>query len=187
MPTTISTRVERRSSSAVQPSPTTYKFPDMSEDAFHLDLPNDSAIADHSRSPSPNGRPLGTPLGPLGLPRHLHSSERWQGRRSGDFQPNGSPWGNGTIHAPPGGTRHGRQKSLSEAIRNVRTRKGSVSQNAHEIADALKAPVSGRIIVRRKNTCTASSREPELMNCSSSFAVCGTPPPSSPIPPPRQS
>lgn len=150
MPSNISTRVERRSFSNAQPSPTTYKFPDISEDA-HLGLPNDSAIADYSRSPSPNSQPLGTPLAPLGLPRHLHSNERWQGRRSNDFQSNGNTWGNGTIHAPPSGTRHGRQKSLSEAIRNVRTRNGSVSQSAHEIADALKAPVSGRIIVRRKN------------------------------------
>lgn len=44
--------------------------------------------------------------------------------------------------------RHGRQKSLSEAINIIRTRKGSMSQNAHEIADALKAPVSPRLVVR---------------------------------------
>lgn len=43
---------------------------------------------------------------------------------------------------------HGRQKSLSEAIRTIRTRNGSVSQNVHEITDALKAPVSARLIVR---------------------------------------
>lgn len=51
---------------------------------------------------------------------------------------------NGSAH----GARHGRQKSLSEAIRTMRTRKMSVSQNAHEIADALKAPLSWRLIVR---------------------------------------
>lgn len=45
------------------------------------------------------------------------------------------------------GTRHGRQKSLSDAIRTIKTRKGSVSANAHEIADALKAPVSVKLIV----------------------------------------
>lgn len=43
---------------------------------------------------------------------------------------------------------HHRQKSLSEAIRTIRTRKGSVSQNVHEITDALKAPVSARLTVR---------------------------------------
>jgi hypothetical protein len=41
----------------------------------------------------------------------------------------------------------GRQKSLSDALKTIRTRRGSVSQNAQEIADALKAPVSPRLIV----------------------------------------
>jgi solute carrier family 35, member E1 len=45
------------------------------------------------------------------------------------------------------GVRHGRQKSLSEAIRTIRTRNGSISQNALEIADALKAPVSPALVV----------------------------------------
>lgn len=44
-------------------------------------------------------------------------------------------------------SKHGRQKSISEAIKTIRTRKGSVSANAAEIADALKAPVSVRLIV----------------------------------------
>lgn len=42
---------------------------------------------------------------------------------------------------------HGRQKSLTEAINNIRTRKASMSQNAHEIADALRAPVSPKLVV----------------------------------------
>lgn len=42
---------------------------------------------------------------------------------------------------------HGRQKSLSEAYKHIRTRKGSVSANAHEIAEALKAPVSWKLVV----------------------------------------
>jgi len=41
---------------------------------------------------------------------------------------------------------HGRQRSISNAIRHLRT--GSMSQNAHEIADALRAPVSYKLIVR---------------------------------------
>lgn len=179
MPSAISTtRVERRSSSAVQPSPTTYKFPDISEEVLHL--PNDSAIADGSRSPSPSPRPLG-------IPPHLHSNERWQGRRSLDYRMNGNTWGNGTAHitpsggytAPSGGPKHGRQKSLSEAIRNVRGRKNSVSQNAHEIADALKAPISGRLIVRRKIIRKTPQLRADLY--SSSFVPSGTPPPFSQI------
>ena len=55
------------------------------------------------------------------------------------------PSGNGQVNVT--GPRHTRQKSLSDAIRTIRTRKGSVSANAHEIADALKAPVSVRLIV----------------------------------------
>jgi solute carrier family 35 protein E1 len=43
--------------------------------------------------------------------------------------------------------RHGRQKSLSEAIQTVRTRKASISENAHEIAESLKAPVSWKLII----------------------------------------
>ncbi|CAI4211616.1 unnamed protein product [Parascedosporium putredinis] len=42
---------------------------------------------------------------------------------------------------------HTRQKSLSEAFRTIRTRGGSVSQNVHEITDALKAPVSPVLVV----------------------------------------
>lgn len=43
--------------------------------------------------------------------------------------------------------RHSRQKSLTDAFRTIRGRNGSVSQNAHEIADALRAPVSPKLIV----------------------------------------
>ena len=60
----------------------------------------------------------------------------WQARRS--------------SRAPgPAGARrgHGRQRSLSEAIQVIRERRGSISQNAAEIADALKAPVSPRLVV----------------------------------------
>jgi solute carrier family 35, member E1 len=40
---------------------------------------------------------------------------------------------------------HGRQRSISNAIRHIRS--GSMSQNAHELADALRAPVSYKLIV----------------------------------------
>ena len=48
-----------------------------------------------------------------------------------------------SVHTP----KHDRQKSLSDAIRTIRTRKGSVSANAQEIAEALKAPVSVKLVV----------------------------------------
>lgn len=54
------------------------------------------------------------------------------------------PWSNGLTVSGP---RRGRQKSLSEAIRTIKDRRASVSENAHEIAEALKAPVSPRLVV----------------------------------------
>ncbi|KUJ09044.1 TPT-domain-containing protein [Mollisia scopiformis] len=69
------------------------------------------------------------------------SDERWQPRRENHLK--GASWANGSSST---GGRHGRQKSLSEAIRTIRTRRGSVSANVHEIGDALKAPVSPMLI-----------------------------------------
>jgi solute carrier family 35 protein E1 len=39
------------------------------------------------------------------------------------------------------------RKSVSDALNNFRTRQGSVSENAQELAEALKAPVSYKLIV----------------------------------------
>jgi solute carrier family 35, member E1 len=41
---------------------------------------------------------------------------------------------------------HRPRKSVSEAINQFRTRTGSVSENAHELAEALKAPISYKLI-----------------------------------------
>ncbi|KAJ4378998.1 hypothetical protein N0V86_005875 [Didymella sp. IMI 355093] len=66
-------------------------------------------------------------------------SDRWQPRKEARV--------GFASHSNTGpSNRHGRQKSLSEAFQTIRTRKGSVSQNAHEIADALKAPLSPKLI-----------------------------------------
>ncbi|KAL7928693.1 triose-phosphate transporter family domain-containing protein [Trichoderma chlorosporum] len=45
------------------------------------------------------------------------------------------------------GRSHSRQKSLGDAFRTIRARNGSMSQNAHEIADALRAPVSPKLVI----------------------------------------
>ena len=121
---------ERRTSSVAQNG--TFKFPDLSQET--LQLQDEHAIIDRQQSPSP---------GPFPVLSKLHSGERWQARRESGLNKNA--WSN--IRIQTGGHRHGRQKSLSEAIRTVRTRHGSVSQNAHEIAEALKAPVSGKLVV----------------------------------------
>lgn len=42
---------------------------------------------------------------------------------------------------------HQKRRSVSDAINNFRTRQGSVTENAQELAEALKAPVSYKLIV----------------------------------------
>lgn len=50
---------------------------------------------------------------------------------------------NGLIRNP----KHRPRKSISEVISTIRTRNASVSANASELADALRAPLSYRLIV----------------------------------------
>jgi hypothetical protein len=86
---------------------------------------------------------------PPALPNGVafHPSDRWlpvpRRDHNGWAARNGSANGNG---------RHNRQKSLTDAFRTIRARNGSVSQNAHEIADALRAPVSPKLIVSNGST-----------------------------------
>lgn len=47
----------------------------------------------------------------------------------------------------PGVFTHRSRKSVSDAINKFRTRQGSVSENAQELAEALKAPISYKLIV----------------------------------------
>lgn len=129
------TNVEQRRSSSVRPAPAKFKFPDFSNE--HAVEFEDDEYSGNSRGPSP--RPL-----PNGLPPGLHSSERWPARKESSLR----SWASWAANGKLGGTRPNRQKSLSEAIRTVRTRKASISENAHEIAESLKAPVSLRLVVR---------------------------------------
>lgn len=165
--------LERRASSASRPSEM-YKFPELSEDA--LELEKEYGYPE-SRLSSP---------GPLPNFANLHSTERWQARK--DAAMNGGVgagvWSQGGSYS--GATRHGRQKSLSEAIRTVRTRKGSVTQNAHEIAEALKAPVSAQLVVRIRKGPRMREEWQTDGHLRSSVAS-GTRLRSSPTPPPRPS
>ena len=63
------------------------------------------------------------------------SPARWTAKQASFEQ---TPWR--TSHHKP-------RRSVSEAIHRIRTRDGSVSENAHELAVALKAPVSWKLIV----------------------------------------
>lgn len=107
----------------------TFKFPDFDQSVSSGDpLATQEEERDRVPSPRPNSKFNGS----------LHG-DRWQHRRD-----NHVTWGNGHAIAP---SRHKRQPSLSDAIRTIRTRKGSVTANAHEIAEALKAPISIKLIV----------------------------------------
>lgn len=135
------------------------KFPD------HIDAPSMHASGARSVSPAlpkPNGYAIGLNGG-----AHLNA-DRWQPRR--DMSGKTLRWENGG--APSRGHRH--QKSISEAFNTIRERRGSVSQNAHEIADALRAPISPKLIVCRPYYTNppriprADATEPRA------FASCGT-------------
>ena len=115
------------------PSKTTYKFPD-----FHPDL----------KAAHENGTDWGSSYSTYN--ERAIPQSRWQPRKE-THTVTSSFGGNGyfgtTSENTTHGSRHGRQKSISEVIKNVRTRKGSIGHNAHEIADSLKAPVSPAITV----------------------------------------
>ncbi|KAL9099417.1 MAG: hypothetical protein Q9163_005075 [Psora crenata] len=70
----------------------------------------------------------------------IHSGDR-QARRD-----NHLTWGNGHINVA-GPRQHGGRKSIGDAIRTIRTRRASVSENAQELAEALKAPLSVKLII----------------------------------------
>lgn len=77
------------------------------------------------------------------------SAERWQPglARIDSGEVRKPPWtSNGSWNGHAHAHTHGRQKSLSDAFRSMRTRRASVSQNVHEVADALKAPVSPMLV-----------------------------------------
>ncbi|KAF7543774.1 hypothetical protein G7Z17_g10463 [Cylindrodendrum hubeiense] len=86
-----------------------------------------------SRSPSPHKPPPS--FANVGPPR---TTDRWLPVGRPDL--NQSGWS-------PANRGHSRQKSLGDAFRNIRARNGSVSQNAQEIADALRAPVSPKLVI----------------------------------------
>jgi solute carrier family 35 protein E1 len=120
------------SMSGRDPSPhQTFKFPAFQPDLMPMPEEDDYGhSSSRTASPSHMAQTNGSTV----------PADRWQPRKESRFG-----YANGAAPGPS--TRHGRQKSLSEAIRTVRTRKGSVSQNVHEIADALKAPLSPTLIV----------------------------------------
>lgn len=118
----------------------TFKFPDfeqplpLRENLLLSHQEEVSAFKASARTTSPNAYPKTN--------GKSYNSESQQHRRGSHVA-----WANVNGHAIGSGPSHNRQKSLSDAIRTIRTRKGSVSANAQEIAEALKAPVSIKLIV----------------------------------------
>ncbi|KAI1873471.1 hypothetical protein JX265_005093 [Neoarthrinium moseri] len=113
------------------------KFPD------HIDAPMFANNGWRESSPA-RGYANGTNAGVL------PSTDRWQPRRD-SLQARGVRWGQMGSSVNPSRAQghahsHSRQKSITEAFRTIRGRNGSVSQNAHEIADALKAPLSWQLV-----------------------------------------
>lgn len=152
--------MERRRSSSTQPRPSSFKFPEVTHEQMHTGF-DEKELEEISRGPSP--QPL-----PNGLPAGMHSSERWPARNS--MRESWTSWANGSA---VGGSRHGRQKSLSEAIMTIRARRASISENAHEIADSLKAPVSMKLVVRICARSAVNSRTFHADRFPRFSAACG--------------
>lgn len=72
--------------------------------------------------------------------------EEQNGNQDHTWQPRKAGYAGWDHHKPA--SKHRPRKSISETITTIRKRNASMSANAHEIAEALKAPVSYKLIVR---------------------------------------
>ncbi|KAI9800405.1 MAG: suppressor of loss of ypt1 [Piccolia ochrophora] len=139
MPHSTATTTERRSSSSATRSSPHKPLGGYSMNSSTEPLPPywEEAIADSALSSATSAR--FPSLYPDNDPRYpANTGERWKPSREMMLR-----W-ESNVHGP--GARHGRQKSLSDAIKTIRTRRGSVTENAQELAEALKAPVSPKLI-----------------------------------------
>ncbi|PKY03979.1 TPT-domain-containing protein [Aspergillus campestris IBT 28561] len=131
MTTAITTGTGRRSSL----QPTELQIPTRAPSAQLMTSPVDKfpAFGDElydspkTKEPDANPTPPYTP------------NNRWAPRKAGYAS---RDFANGSLRNPKQRSR----KSISEAISTIRTRNASVSANAQELAQALKAPVSYRLI-----------------------------------------
>ncbi|CAK7264960.1 hypothetical protein SEPCBS119000_001259 [Sporothrix epigloea] len=87
------------------------------------------------------GTSNGVAAAPVLQPSLAPSEQQWKARKTST-----SVRWNNAASSGYGHQGRSRQKSLGEALHTIRTRSGSTSQNMHEIADALKAPVSPMLI-----------------------------------------
>ncbi|KAL2013425.1 hypothetical protein VTN00DRAFT_950 [Thermoascus crustaceus] len=78
----------------------------------------------------------GSPLNPT---VRYAANDVWHPRKAGHIAWEYAKGSRGSKHRP--------RKSISEALSTIRTRNASVSANAHELAEALRAPVSYKLII----------------------------------------
>ena len=96
--------------------------------------------------PTPESQVSDDKLQPVSSPeefppfRRSGSNDRWTPRKSSQDRRGSRPYSSPYRH-------HASKRSVSEALDNFRARRGSVSANAQELADALSAPVSYKLIV----------------------------------------
>lgn len=110
---------------------TTEKFPDF-----------ESSSSTYNPSPASQGRSASRPNGYANGATPYYT-ENWRPRSQSTAR--GAKW---TASLPGQAMRgHGRQKSINDTLREIRARGESVSQNAHQVAGALRAPVSPKLIV----------------------------------------
>ena len=132
MQTSTSTRTERSLSSSQQQAPhITFKFP-RTEDTVDHQQPATLQESTRSRSASP------LPSRSNGHTGNLPQNGRWHAKKENLGVWSGQGMNSGVV-------RHSRERSLSQALKHVRTRRDSAS--AGELVDALKAPVSPRLVV----------------------------------------
>lgn len=138
MTTTIVTGTRRRSSSLHPELQVTAKAEPMSSPLDKFPTFSEEQLYSVSADPSDNNDHLQSSNPPP--PYKFQPNSSWEGRNVGT-----SSWehSKGSIRVPRTRTR----KSVSEAFSTIRRRDGSVSANAHELAQALKAPLSYRLIV----------------------------------------
>lgn len=127
----------------LSPSPTRLSFPPQSQ----YRLSPQQLLMDHvgEKFPSFEDSRLEDKLHPVASPQSISSpinplvGNNWPLRKSSQ-----TGWENrngGRLH------KYRSKRSVSEAIDNFRQRRGSISVNTQELAEALKAPISYKLIV----------------------------------------
>ena len=113
-------------------------------------------VTERERFPSIDENRATGSLYPVASPQDISPAQiapdryKWPARKS-----NQRPW---EVSRNTGLPAHRTRRSVSEALGNLRDRRGSYSENAQELAEALKAPVSYQLIVCRTSISACLSK-----------------------------